>query len=89
MLFKAFAGILVLVSLGIYGLYKILHKRYEYLLIVFTSIFVAMSLFLISNTKLDSTLFASPFWFIKNMFWGHEWRLYDYGIIVTLVLRVF
>lgn len=67
-LFKAFAGVLVFASLSLLFIYNFFHKKYEYLFLLLTSTLITSILYLASNTKLSSTLFFSPFWFVKNMF---------------------
>lgn len=68
MLFKAFAGVLIFTALGIAALFYAINKKYDYLIIILFSGIITLGLFLISNAQLNSALFLSPLWFVKNMF---------------------
>lgn len=67
-LFKAFAGVIILSSLFSFTLYKIIWKDFKYVSILLIGIIITISLFFIADVDVSSSVFLSPFWFIKNMF---------------------
>lgn len=65
--FKAYGGVLILITLAILAFYNLSQKRFEFILIFIFSLLISLILFLPSNPRFNSTFIFQPGWFIQTM----------------------
>ncbi len=65
--FKVYAGIIVLGTLGILGIWEIFKKRNDLLLTFFLSLILALLIYLPTSSGSTNFLVWQPWWFIKTM----------------------
>lgn len=66
---KAYAGVLVLGSLLLVGIWQVLkEKKAEYLKIFLGSVFISLVLYLLLNRSSENPFIFSPFWFLQTLF---------------------
>src|SRR5258708_8352135 len=66
---KAYAGVLVLGSLFLAGIWQVLReKKYDILKVFFGSLILTLVLFLILNRGSENVFVFQPFWFLQTLF---------------------
>ena len=65
--FKVYAGALILSGLLVIGLYEVLKRSYQTLILFLTTLFVALLIYLPNSANSQEFLIWQPWWFIRTM----------------------
>lgn len=65
--FKAYAGILLLISLGVVTIVKLIQKQFYFVLIAFGTLVLSLLVFLPNNAGSNSLISFSPLWLVTTM----------------------